>query len=216
MRAAKILFPMSALEAREYSLRLHVRNVPIAIVPNAVDHAFAQPWADSRSGMVCAGRIESMKNQALTALALRGTTEPLTFVGEAYDASYLAIARRFAGPALTIHDKVPPHEVYALFAKSIVHVMPSWGEVASIVNLEAAACGMQIVAGDRGSEMEYLGDAAEYADPADPDSIAKAVDNALKRAPRERGDALDQRVRRLTWLGTAELTLAGYRRALHR
>jgi glycosyltransferase involved in cell wall biosynthesis len=103
-----------------------------------------------------------------------------------------------------------------MFAKAKVHVMPSWGEVASIVNLEAAACGMHIVAGDRGSEMEYLGDAAEYADPADPDSIAKAVDNALKRAPRERGDPLDERVRRLSWRRSAELTLQGYHRVLQR
>ena len=216
LRSASVLFPMSALEAREYSLRLHVRNVPFAIVPNAVDHALAQPWAEHREGLMCAGRIESMKNQAITALALRDTTESLTFVGEAYDPSYLSIVRRFAGPAAKIIDKVPPAEVYAMFAKAKVHVMPSWGEVASIVNLEAAACGMHIVAGDRGSEMEYLGDAAEYADPADPDSIAKAVDNALKRAPRERGDPLDERVRRLSWRRSAELTLQGYHRVLQR
>jgi glycosyltransferase involved in cell wall biosynthesis len=216
LRAASVLFPLSALEAREYGLRLHVRNVPFAIVPNAVDHALAQPWADERAGLLCAGRIESMKNQAVTALALRASREPLTFVGEAYDPHYLSVVRRFAGPALTILDKVSPQAVYAMFAKTKVHVMPSWGEVASIVNLEAAACGMQIVAGDRGSEIEYLGDAAEYADPADPDSIAKAVDQALQRPPRRRGDTLDRRVRDLTWRRTAELTLRGYQRALQR
>ncbi|HEY5094314.1 MAG TPA: glycosyltransferase family 4 protein [Candidatus Eremiobacteraceae bacterium] len=216
LRAASMLFPMSAFEAQEYSVRLHVRNVPFAVVPNAVDHALAQPWAQSRKGLLCAARIESMKNQAITALALRDMPEQLTFVGEAYDPGYLSAVRRFSGSATTILDKVSPSEVYAMFAKAKVHVMPSWGEVASIVNLEAAACGMQIVAGDRGSEMEYLGDAAEYADPADPDSIAKAVNAALKRAPREQGDALDKRVRRLTWSRTAALTLQGYQRALQR
>jgi glycosyltransferase involved in cell wall biosynthesis len=216
LQAASVLFPMSALEAREYGLRLHVRNVQFVIVPNAVDHALDQPWADERAGLMCAGRIESMKNQALTALALRTMTEPLTFVGEAYDPHYLSVVRRFAGPALTIRDRVSPVEVYAMFANTKVHVMPSWGEVASIVNLEAAACGMQIVAGDRGSEMEYLGDAAEYADPADPDSIAKAVGQALRRPPRRRGDALDLRVRALTWRRAAERTLQGYQRALQR
>jgi glycosyltransferase involved in cell wall biosynthesis len=216
LRAASMLFPMSALEAREYGLRLHVRNVPFAIVPNAVDHALAQEWADERTGLLCAGRIESMKNQAITALALRASSEPLTFVGEAYDSHYLSVVQRFAGPALTILDKVSPATVYAMFAKTKVHVMPSWGEVASIVNLEAAACGMQIVAGDRGSEMEYLGDGAEYADPADPDSVTRAVGRALQRPPRRRGDALDLRVRDLTWRRTAELTLRGYQRALHR
>ena len=67
-----------ALEAREYAVRLHVRNVPFAIVPNAVDHALAQPWSQNRTGLLCAGRIESMKNQAITALAMRGSPEPLT------------------------------------------------------------------------------------------------------------------------------------------
>ncbi|HEY7981404.1 MAG TPA: glycosyltransferase family 4 protein [Candidatus Eremiobacteraceae bacterium] len=216
LRAASVLFPMSALEAREYGLRLHVRNVPFAIVPNAVDHALNQPWAEARTGLLCAGRIESMKNQAITALALRSSPEPLTFVGEAYDPHYLSVVRRFAGPGLTILDKVSPAEVYALFARTKVHVMPSWGEVASIVNLEAAACGMQIVAGDRGSEMEYLGDGAEFADPADPESIAKAVGKSLQRPPRRKGDALDVRVRDLTWRQSAERTLQGYHRALHR
>jgi glycosyltransferase involved in cell wall biosynthesis len=216
LRAASVLFPMSAFEAREYGVRLHVRNVAFVIVPNAVDHALAQEWADERTGLLCAGRIESMKNQAITALALRSSPEPLTFVGEAYDSHYLSVVRRFAGPALTILDRVSPATVYAMFAKTKVHVMPSWGEVASIVNLEAAACGMQIVAGDRGSEMEYLGDGAEYADPADPDSVAKAVGHALQRPPRRRGDALDIRVRELTWRRTAELTLRGYQRAIQR
>jgi glycosyltransferase involved in cell wall biosynthesis len=101
-----------------------------------------------------------------------------------------------------------------MFARAKVHVMPSWGEVASIVNLEAASCGMQIVAGDRGSELEYLGDCAEYADPADPESIAAAVASALSRPPRERGDALDLRVRNLTWRRSAELTLLGYKQIL--
>jgi glycosyltransferase involved in cell wall biosynthesis len=216
LRAASILFPMSAFEAQGYSSHLNVRNVPFAIVPNGVDHALAQTWSQSRTGLLCAGRIEAMKNQAITALALRGEPEPLTFVGEAYDPHYERIVRRFAGPAATILDKVSPPEIYAMFAKAKVHVMPSWGEVASIVNLEAAACGLHIVAGDRGSEMEYLGDAADFANPADPDSIAKAVDSALHRPPRERGDALDVRLRRLTWRRTAELTLQGYHRALRR
>jgi glycosyltransferase involved in cell wall biosynthesis len=216
LQAARMLFPMSALEAREYGLRLHVRNVPFAIVPNAVDHALDQPWSENRTGLLCAGRIESMKNQAITALALRASPEPLTFVGEAYDPHYLAVVRRFASPALSILDRVSPAEVYAMFARTRVHVMPSWGEVASIVNLEAAACGMQIVAGDRGSEVEYLGDAAEYADPADPESVANAVGQALNRPPRRKGDALDLRVRELTWRRTAELTLRGYQRALQR
>jgi glycosyltransferase involved in cell wall biosynthesis len=215
LNAASILFPMSAMEAREYSLRLHVHNIPFAIVPNAVDHARKQAWRENRFGLICAARIESMKNQAMTALAVRHADEPLTLVGEAYDQKYLDLVRRWANPSIAIIDKVRATEVYAMLARFKVHVMPSWGEVASIVNLEAAACGMHIVAGDRGSEMEYLGDSADYADPADPESIAAAVACALRRPPRERGDALDLRVRDLTWRRTAELTLQGYQRVLH-
>ena len=215
LKAASFLFPMSAMEAREYALRLRVTDVPFAIVPNAVDHAAEQPWRAVRYGLVCAARIESMKNQAMTALAVRDAAEPLTLVGEAYDQRYLDLVRRWANHSIAILDKLPAAEVYAMFSRAKVHVMPSWGEVASIVNLEAAICGTHIVAGNRGSEMEYLGDCAEYADPADPESIAAAVGRALGRPPRERGDALDRRVRGLTWRRSAELTLQGYQRVLN-
>jgi len=43
--------------------------------------------------------------------------------------------------------------------------------------------GNPLVVGDRGAEFEYFGDDAEYADPADPDSIAAAGTPAPARQP---------------------------------
>jgi hypothetical protein len=62
--------------------------------------------------------------------------------------------------------------------------------------------------------VEYFGDDAEYADPADPDSIQAAVSRALARPPRRRGDSLDRRIRALSWRGAAVETARAYRLAL--
>ena len=97
-----------------------------------------------------------------------------------------------------------------------VHALVSWCETAGIATLEAAAAGAKIVVADRGAEVEYFGDDAEYADPADPDSIRAAVLRALARPPRYRADTLDERIRRRTWQYGAQETLRAYQIALGR
>ena len=213
LEAADVLLPGSANEAQEYALRLGVRDKPFVIAPVGTALDRVPPWSLRRSGVVCAARVESMKNQAMVALALRDEPIDVTFVGEIYD-YYGDLCKRWAGPRTRFADRMPQPDLFELFARSEVHCMPSWGETAGMSAFEAAACGAKIVAGDRGSEMEYLQADAEYADPADPESILAAVRRALKRPARATGDRLDRRIHHLTWLRAAERTLEGYRLAL--
>ncbi len=75
----------------------------------------------------------------------------------------------------------------ALYQAADVFVMPSTGEGFGIVYLEAAACGLPVVAGDRDGARDALRDGlvGRLVDPGDPAAIAAAVDAALaeRRAP---------------------------------
>ena len=78
------------------------------------------------------------------------------------------------------------------------------------------SAGLPVVAASAGSLPEIYGDAAEYCDPHDVDSIADALaevaaDEQLRTPSRVRGR---QRAAEFSWRRTAEQTLAVYREAL--
>ena len=216
MRAADVLLPNAITTARECAIHFGISDIPFVVVPVAFDHRPSDDWNQSRAGVVCVARVESLKNQALLAFALRGQPVDITLVGETYDAAYAELCRRWGAPRLRIAGQLAEAEVRKLLAGAAVHAMPSWGDLPGIASLEAAAAGTRLVVGNRGAEMEYFQEDAAYADPADPDSIRAAVLRELAKPPRVRGDALDRRVAALTWHRAAEQTLRGYEIALSR
>jgi len=213
LRSADVLLPNSAVEARNAIAGLHAHDMPFVIVPNGVEVPPIAPAA-SRRGVVCAARVETVKNQAMLLLGLRDDPIDVTIVGEAYDRYYLDICKQWAGPRTRFLGKVPRSEALGLMVGARVHAMPSWIETTGLSSLEAALLGTQLVVGDRGAEVEYFGSDAEYADPSDPASIRAAVLRALDRPERSDGDALARRVRALTWEAAARATLRGYEIAL--
>lgn len=214
-RAARVLLPNSAIEARDCLVRLGVRDVPIIIVPIPADLEPSSAWQAKRHGLACVGRVETRKNQAMLALALRDEACEIDIVGASYESEYAAACRRLC-PRARLLGSLPRRDVLALLGRAEVHAMVSWIETAGIANLEAAAAGAKLVVGDRGAEVEYFGNDAEYADPADPASIRAAVRRALAKPPRTHGDSLDQRIRRLTWQEVTRKTREAYALALDR
>jgi glycosyltransferase involved in cell wall biosynthesis len=214
LRQADVLLPGGEMEAR---LCERLRSgVPSVLTPLGADAAAAVSMDGTRAGVLCAGRIESKKNQAALLFALRDVDVDVTLVGDAYDKGYLALCKRWATPRTRFLDHCAHGEALALMSRAAVHALPSWFESPGLSSLEAAAAGAQIVAGNRGTELEYFGSHAEYADPADPASIRNAVLRALERGSRESNDALALRLREFTWRRAAETTLEAYRQALAR
>jgi glycosyltransferase involved in cell wall biosynthesis len=82
--------------------------------------------------------------------------------------------------------------------------------------LEAMACGAPVLAGDRSSLPEVVGDGGALADPTDLAAFSSAI--AALLADPDRRAALARaglaRAARFTWAATAEATVAVYRRAL--
>ncbi len=106
-------------------------------------------------------------------------------------------------------------ELAALYAGAAAFVFPSWIEGFGIPLLEAMSHGTPIVASDRGSIPEVVGDAALLVDAEDAAALASALERVLSseaEAARLRALGL-ARVARFTWRRAAELTLATLREA---
>lgn len=103
-----------------------------------------------------------------------------------------------------------------LYSRAKVHLLTSLYEGFGFPPLEAMACGTPTVISDRGSLREIGGDAALYADPDDPESIAEQLylllmDDGLAQLQRQKGLA---HVGQFTWEAAAHQTLAVYQQVL--
>jgi glycosyltransferase involved in cell wall biosynthesis len=106
-------------------------------------------------------------------------------------------------------------ELKVLYRMAAVFVFPSWIEGFGLPLLEAMTCGAAIVASDRGSIPEVVGDAAMLVDAEDSASLAISLERVLtshdeREMLRTRGL---RRVAEFTWRRTADQTLAAYREA---
>jgi glycosyltransferase involved in cell wall biosynthesis len=117
-------------------------------------------------------------------------------------------ALRFLGP-------LAPAELSTLYASSTLLLHLSECEACPLPPLEAMRAGLPVVAANRSSIPEVVGDGALLVDPADPERLRDEVD-ALLREP----DALDElrargraRAEELTWERTARGIADAVRRA---
>jgi glycosyltransferase involved in cell wall biosynthesis len=127
--------------------------------------------------VLCVGRIETRKNQAMLALALRDTDIPLVLVGHEADARYADLIRKWGNNKVIFAGRMEPGGAMlaSALAGARVFSLPSWSEGAPLAALEAAAAGCNMVLSNRSSEQEYFGDLARYVDPADPLHIREKI-----------------------------------------
>lgn len=195
LRRADVILPSSELEAHAVR-RLGVLDRPMFVVHHPFETPVPGPQT-ARSGILCAARIEPKKNQAMLLYALRDLDVDITLTGACFEPEYLALCKRFTTSRVRWLGALESRDdVLRLMSSSVAHVLPSWAELPGLSSLEAAAMGARVVVSNNGTEGEYFGAYAEYADPQDPASIRSAVERALAMPPRESGDALDLRIAR--------------------
>ncbi|MEZ5504053.1 MAG: glycosyltransferase family 1 protein [Halioglobus sp.] len=112
---------------------------------------------------------------------------------------------------------VSDDDLVALYSSALAVAMPSYSEGFGLPAIEAMACAAPVLASDRGSLPEVVGDGGLYFDPFDVEAIAAAiidmVENDDLRAQLA-SNALS-RASTFTWRRAAQLTLA-HLEAMHR
>jgi glycosyltransferase involved in cell wall biosynthesis len=231
-RASRIMVG-SEYARREVVELLGVAPERVAVAPLGVDRRFTRVEADPvllahRFGIppgpfaLWVGTPEPRKNLStlLRAFALVRRRAPecsLVLVGSE------GVADRdtereldLLGASVIRPGFVDDEELVHLYSATSCFVFPSLYEGFGLPPLEAMACGAPVVAADRTSVPEVVGDAGILVDPSDPDALADALERVLlspEAATRMRRLGL-QRAREFTWERCAELTVAAYRAAL--
>jgi glycosyltransferase involved in cell wall biosynthesis len=132
-----------------------------------------------------------------------------------YDETLRAIADSEAAENVLLTGYVPEADLPALYTGALAFAYPSYFEGFGLPPLEAMRCGTPVVAADRTSLPEVVGDAGLLVNPFDEDAITQAlarlIDDASLRAElRSKGIA---HAARFSWHETARQTLEVYQRA---
>lgn len=167
------------------------------------------------------GNIEPKKNIAtllavIERLRARGVRHKMVIVGKRAWRTHAELKqiRKLEGSGdIVMTGYVPRADLPSVYQLADCFVFPSFYEGFGFPPLEAMACGVPVVASDRGALKETLGDAACLVEPDDAEGIAEGIcalvkDRALRARFVDRG--LD-RVRRFSWAQAARETLALYR-----
>jgi glycosyltransferase involved in cell wall biosynthesis len=150
---------------------------------------------------LCVGRLETRKNQLMLLQALRNDPIALVFATGGFtwpdQQAYADLCRSFPRRAPTLFlGRLDAAELAAAYRGARALLMPSWEELPGLVALEAAALGCPVVASSTGTLHDYLGDAAVWCDPGNPESIRQALFIALSAPP---AAALAERAREHGW-----------------
>jgi glycosyltransferase involved in cell wall biosynthesis len=164
-----------------------VRPERIRVVPLGGGAAMDRPMAPaSRLGelglsgtfVLQVGRIETRKNQVAALAAVErmdGVT--LAVAGPERDATIAAQLR--GSPRVRVLGRVDPPTLELLYKHAAAVVVPSLYEGFGLPVLEAMSRGKVVVAAATSSLPEVGGDAVLYADPAEPEAFASALQSAL-------------------------------------
>ena len=111
---------------------------------------------------------------------------------------------------------VPPDRRLELYRRALVFVMPSFMEGFGMPVVEAMACGVPVIAANRGALPEAVGQAGRLIDPDDRASLASAIDALLTDDGERRrlSDAGRLQAARFTWQAAANGVRTAWARAI--
>lgn len=205
--------------------RLYPETAPVTVIPNGVAEEFeaASPARveeirrreDAVAGYVLfAGTLEPRKNLDGLLAAWRLVRErlpaaPPLLVAGGWGWGDTGLRARLADAAaigVRTLGRVEPSRLVELLQGATAFVYPSLYEGFGLPVLEAMACGVPVVASDRSSLPEVVGDAGLLVDPDDPRAIAEALVHLLRSPQRARELAARglERSRSFTWRRAAD------------
>ena len=173
------------------------------------------------------GSIQPRKNlsRLLSAYArLRGARPnsklpQLVIVGKRawlYDETLKSIDESGAGRSVIVTGYVPGNDLPALYSGALCFVYPSYFEGFGLPPLEAMKCGTPVIAGNRTSLPEVVGDAGLMVDPFDVEALASAIEQLIDNPDFRLQLSVKglNRARMFDWRETARRTLEVYQAAV--
>lgn len=124
--------------------------------------------------------------------------------------------RSALGKEILFTGYVPERDLAALYSGAICFVYPSYFEGFGLPIVEAMQCGVPVIAGNRTSLPEVVGDAGLLFDPFDTQALVRSLSQVLDD-PEYRAELRLkslERAKDFNWKKTALLTLAAYERAM--
>lgn len=216
LQKAKMILPNSIGEQKAMENLYHIQR-PCVIVPNGINEKMFNNGAASFKDeflVVCAARIEGIKNQLNLIKALNNTQFKLLLIGNASanQKAYYDQCKKIAAANVVFTGRLSQKELSSYYRKAKVHVLPSWFETCGLSSLEAAAMGCNIVITDKGFTRNYFGKEAFYCDPQSPESIYNAVLSASKA--NSSWNLKERIIHEFTWTQAAKKTLQAYQMIL--
>jgi len=230
MRCSDAITASCPAEAQQLQRLYDVDPARIQLVPPGVIHAFFSPGdrrgaqralgleADGRPVLLFVGRIQPLKgvDVAIGALAeLRRHDAELIIVGgpSGPEGTTEAAKAHLLAEELGVEDRIhwvepqPHHRLASYYRAADVCVVPSRSESFGLVALEAAACGVPVVAAAVGGlrtlvEHRRTGFLVEDREPS---AFARSIDRVLRdpSSAALMGDAAAAHARNFTWSTTA-------------
>ena len=189
---ARIVMTDAESTRRDLLERIPTAGARVRVVPLGVGDSFVQPSPASLAApyLLCVGNRKPHKNLvgAVEVFARLRPSHPglrLVLVGPSYadgDPVRRLAEERGVGSAVEDLGAVSDERLQALYAGAACFVFPSRYEGFGLPVLEAMAAGAPVVASDRASVPEVVGDAGLLADPDDPGAFAAAVERVLTDA----------------------------------
>lgn len=164
--------------------------------------------------VLCAARIEGLKNQLALIKSLNHTRYTLVLAGEPApnQPGYYKACRKAAASNVHFAGRLSPSRLKQLYQQASVHVLPSWYESCGLSSLEAAAMGCNTVITRNGFAAAYFGEDAYYCEPGSQVSIFNAINEAANAEPRK---GLAEKIRfTYTWRQAALQTKRAYQQVL--
>jgi glycosyltransferase involved in cell wall biosynthesis len=233
-RRADRVITVSHHTRRDLVADLSLPPEKIAVVYNGIDEAYRpqggekiRPVLEEKLDftgpyLLYVGRFDPYKNvvgliRAFGEFLLHRSDEPRLVLAGHHDRRYPQAAQAVSELGLSSRvvflGGVDEETLVALYNGARILILPSLYEGFGLPPLEAMACGTPVIASDRGSLPEVVGEAGLLIDPEHTRAIASAIkklwdSEELRRSFRERGLA---RAQKFSWRRAARETLKIYR-----